>query len=45
MATPIAVKNFPMVSPRLPRGARSNVIEITVGAKTARIRAWKILIG
>lgn len=39
------VRNFPIVSPRLPGGARSKVIETNVGTKAARTRPWKILIG
>ena len=39
VATPMEVSNFPIVSPRLPGGARSKVIEITVGAKAASTRA------
>lgn len=45
VATPIDVKNFPKVSPRLPGGARSCVIARAVGAKAASVRAWKIRIG
>ena len=45
VATPMDVRNFPKVSPRLPGGARSCAIARAVGAKAARKRAWKILIG
>jgi len=45
VAIPKEVRNFPMVSPLLPGGARSRVIASAVGAKAASVRAWKILIG
>jgi hypothetical protein len=45
VATPTDVRNAPMVLPLFPGGARSCVIVRTVGAKAARVRAWKILIG
>lgn len=44
-ATPIEVRNVPMVVPLLFGGARSCVIAMAVGAKAARMMAWKILIG
>jgi len=45
VATPTDVRNVPMVAPLLFGGARSCVIARAVGAKAARMRAWKILIG
>jgi len=44
-AIPKDVRNFPIVSPLLPGGARSRVIARAVGAKAASVRAWNILIG
>ena len=45
VATPKEVRNAPMVVPLLLGGARSCVIAMAVGAKAARIMAWKILMG
>lgn len=45
VAIPKEVRNFPIVSPLLPEGARSRIIARAVGAKAAITRAWKILIG
>ena len=45
VAIPKEVRNFPMVSPLLPGGARSRAIPRAVGTKAASVRAWKILIG
>lgn len=39
------VRNFPIVSPLLPSGARSCVRAKAVGRKAASVIAWKILIG
>lgn len=45
MAAPKEVRNFPIVSPLLPGGARSCAMAKAVGAKAASVKAWKILIG
>ena len=45
MAIPMDVRNVPMVVPRLPAGARSWVMARAVGAKAARVRAWKMRMG
>ncbi len=45
VAAPTEVRNVPMVVPRLFGGARSCVIARAVGAKAARVRAWKMRMG
>lgn len=45
VATPKDVRYFPMVTPLLLGGAKSCAIARAVGAKAARIKAWKILVG
>ena len=45
VATPMLVRNVPMVVPLLFGGASSCVIASAVGAKAASMRAWRILIG
>jgi len=44
-AIPKEARNFPIVSPLLPGGARSCVMIKAVGTKATSVRAWKILIG
>ena len=39
------VRNVPIVVPLFFSGARLCVIDMAVGAKAARISAWKILVG
>ena len=45
VAAPKEVRNAPMVVPLLLGGARSCVIAMAVGAKAAKLTAWKILMG
>ncbi len=45
VAIPKDVRNFPIVSPILPDGAKSRVMASAVGTNAARVMAWKTLIG
>lgn len=45
VATPMDVRNVPIAVPRLFGGDRFWTMERAVGAKAARVRAWKMRIG
>ena len=45
LATPKDVRKIPIVVPRFFGGERSWVMEIAVGMKATRVRAWKMRMG